>query len=231
MNWLFERSAAAWAHASAARHRWRGLALYGIDGSSLRVPDAQANRAYFGGQPGREGSVSGYPMARGVVLMALRSHVLAAVGLGAYGGTNELEHAKDLLCASTSNVPWATWLARTSRSTSRPALAAAAGSRSAPSSRPPNRLEHPPRTCVRVTDRGPRPCCPARRRAPAPRWNERWCGSARCTRRPCPPHRERIEGVGDRSDRATDSNQTRSRLGSAPPCEAGEGVCGFSRRR
>lgn len=61
MKWLFERSALAWAHASADAHRWRGLALYGIDGSTLRVPDTSENRAHFGGQAGRTGSESGYP--------------------------------------------------------------------------------------------------------------------------------------------------------------------------
>jgi hypothetical protein len=96
MKWLFERSATAWATASAAAHRWRGLTLYGMDGSCLRVPDTPENRAHFGGQSGRKGSESGYPMARIVALMVLRSHVLAAVGFGPYGGTNELDHAKDM---------------------------------------------------------------------------------------------------------------------------------------
>jgi hypothetical protein len=95
MRWLFERSASTWAHASASAHRWRGLALYGIDGSSLRVPDTPENRAYFGGQSGRKGSESGYPMARIVALMALRSHLLAGAWFGPYGGTSELEPAKE----------------------------------------------------------------------------------------------------------------------------------------
>jgi hypothetical protein len=96
MQWLFERSASEWAHASAAAHRWHGLALYGIDGSRLRVPDTPENRAHFGGQSGRQGSESGYPMARIVALMVLRSHLLAGVWLGPYGGTHELEPAKQL---------------------------------------------------------------------------------------------------------------------------------------
>jgi hypothetical protein len=96
MKWLFEKSASAWAHASAAAHRWRGLALYGIDGSSLRVPDTEENRAHFGGQSGRKGSESGYPMARIVALMVLRSHLLAGAWFGPYGGTCELEPAKEL---------------------------------------------------------------------------------------------------------------------------------------
>lgn len=96
MKWLFERSASKWAHESSAAHRWRGLALYGIDGSSLRVPDTPENREHFGGQTGRGGRESGYPMARIVALMVLRSHLLADVWLGPYGGTHELEPAKQL---------------------------------------------------------------------------------------------------------------------------------------
>jgi hypothetical protein len=96
MKWLFERSASAWAHASADAHRWRGLALYGIDGSTVRVPDTTENRAHFGGQSGRNGTESGYPMARLVTLMVLRSHLLAGAWFGPYAGTSELEPAKGL---------------------------------------------------------------------------------------------------------------------------------------
>jgi hypothetical protein len=103
MKWLFERSASTWAHASAAAHRWRGLALYGIDGSSLRVPDTLENREHFGGQSGRNGSESGYPLARIVALMVLRSHLLAGVWLGPYGGTSELAPAKQLQTSIPDN--------------------------------------------------------------------------------------------------------------------------------
>jgi hypothetical protein len=99
MKWLFERCASTWAERSAASHRWRGLRLYGIDGSTVRVPDTPENREVFGGQRGRDGGPSGYPMARVVVLMVLRSHLLAAASFGRYQGTYELEYAKPL-CAS-----------------------------------------------------------------------------------------------------------------------------------
>jgi len=56
MQWLFEHSARRWAHQSANRHRWRGLALYGLDGTSLRVPDSDENRAHFGSANGRKPS-------------------------------------------------------------------------------------------------------------------------------------------------------------------------------
>ena len=83
MEWLFEKSARKWAHESARRHAWRGLALYGVDGSTLRVADSPENRAHFGGPTGTRGP-SGYPLARVVTLMALRSHLMAAVGFGPY---------------------------------------------------------------------------------------------------------------------------------------------------
>src|SRR5215472_12659567 len=36
MQELFEQTAQIWAHASADQHRWRGLSVYGMDGSKLR---------------------------------------------------------------------------------------------------------------------------------------------------------------------------------------------------
>ncbi len=82
MEWLFSYSARQWAHASANRHRWRGLALYALDGTVLRVPDTGENRAHFGNPSGR--APSAYPMARIVALMAVRSHLLAAASVGPY---------------------------------------------------------------------------------------------------------------------------------------------------
>jgi hypothetical protein len=82
IRWLFERTAPTWAHASARRLAWRGLALYGADGTTLRVPDSEENRAHFGSQKGRWDGISGYPLARMVTLMALRSHLLVAAEFG-----------------------------------------------------------------------------------------------------------------------------------------------------
>lgn len=81
---LFDTCAQHWAHASAARHRWRGLALYGVDGTTLRVWDSAENRAHFGlPRSGPRGDAA-YPQVRLVVLAALRSHLLAAAALGPY---------------------------------------------------------------------------------------------------------------------------------------------------
>lgn len=101
MEWLFLRSSEEWAGASADRDRWRGLALYAVDGSTLRVADSVENRQHFGSQNsgrhagGRAERVSGYPLMRVVVLMAPRSHLLAAAVFGPYG-TDERTYAQAL---------------------------------------------------------------------------------------------------------------------------------------
>jgi hypothetical protein len=97
LEWLFLRAADAWAHQSADRHRWRGLALYGVDGTTLRVPDSDENRAHFGGQSaGKKGrGPSAYPLVRVAALMALRSHLLAGVSFGPYENS-EYVYAADL---------------------------------------------------------------------------------------------------------------------------------------
>lgn len=94
---LFAATAAAWAPPSADRHRWRGLALYGADGTTLRVADTPENRTSFGGQGGGgdRGDMSGYPLVRIVALMALRSHVLSAMRIGDYA-TGEVTLADEL---------------------------------------------------------------------------------------------------------------------------------------
>jgi len=95
LRWLFERTGTTWAHASARTHSWRGLALYGADGTTVRVPDSKENRAHFGGAKTRWNGTSGYPLARMVTVMALRSHLLAGARFGPYA-TSESELAEEL---------------------------------------------------------------------------------------------------------------------------------------
>jgi hypothetical protein len=101
MEWLYLRTAEEWAHRSAGADRWQGLALYGVDGTTLRVADSIENRDHFGGQDsgrhagGRAERQSGYPSVRLVVLMALRSHLLAAAAFGPYA-VDERSYAASL---------------------------------------------------------------------------------------------------------------------------------------
>jgi hypothetical protein len=95
IQWLFEHCSQKWAHESAARHAWRGLTLYGVDGTSLRIPDSNNNREYFGAPPCSKEQQSGYPVVRMVALMALRSHLLVQASFGPYHNS-EHAYAKNL---------------------------------------------------------------------------------------------------------------------------------------
>lgn len=92
---LFDQTAQQWAQASAEAHRWRGLAVYGIDGSTLRIPDTPENEQAFGRPGTSRGGKAGYPQLRLVALMVLRSHLLAGLSLGP-GSTGEVPLAEPL---------------------------------------------------------------------------------------------------------------------------------------
>lgn len=94
LAYLFCATAAEWAARSADADRWRGLALYGWDGTTMRVPDSAENREEFGGQRSHRGE-SGYPQVRIVAAMALRSHILSAFRFADYH-TGEVTLARDL---------------------------------------------------------------------------------------------------------------------------------------
>ncbi len=96
LAYLFAATAAEWATRSADAHRWCGLAVYGLDGTTMRVADSSENRAAFGGQKAGAGrGDSGYPQVRVVAMMAVRSHVLSAFRFADYG-TGETTLARDV---------------------------------------------------------------------------------------------------------------------------------------
>jgi len=95
MEWLFDTCAHHWAHKSADQHRWRDLALYGVDGTTLRVPDSEENRAHFGAPGEGKRGKAAYPQVRLVALMALRSHLVAATSFGPYS-SGEATYARGL---------------------------------------------------------------------------------------------------------------------------------------
>ena len=104
MQWLFEKTGAVWAAEGADTRKWRGLSIYGTDGTDLRVPDSPENRQEFGGQKcSADKGESGYPMVRLLVLMALRSHVLAGAIMGGYEKTSEQAMFRELVAQIPDN--------------------------------------------------------------------------------------------------------------------------------
>jgi hypothetical protein len=49
MEYLFNTTASAWAHRSAKAPPWHQLAVYALDGTTVRVPDSPDNWREFGG--------------------------------------------------------------------------------------------------------------------------------------------------------------------------------------
>ncbi len=79
---IFNKTATHWALAAADGDRWRGLGIFGADGTTLHVPDSDENRNEFGLHAGKNGTAA-YPQVRLVMLMALRSHLVAGASFGA----------------------------------------------------------------------------------------------------------------------------------------------------
>jgi hypothetical protein len=98
LQWLFDVTAKRWGHASADRCRWRGLALYGLDGTTMRVADTPQNRDHFGAPQGGHGAIGAYPQLRLVALFALRAHLLVGAAFGPFG-SGEATYATDLWSA------------------------------------------------------------------------------------------------------------------------------------
>jgi hypothetical protein len=95
---LFTQTAQAWTVPTADGDRWHGLAVYGLDGTTLRVADTPENVAHFGRPPSRHGEGAGYPQLRLVTLLALRAHLSAAAAFGPYR-TSELALATEVWAA------------------------------------------------------------------------------------------------------------------------------------
>ncbi len=92
IEWLFGRVASFWGHGEAS-DTWRGLTLYGLDGSHLLVDDSDENDKFFGRPAGR--AHSGYPQLRFVTMMNLTNRMLVAAAMGPWQ-KGEVTLAKDL---------------------------------------------------------------------------------------------------------------------------------------
>jgi hypothetical protein len=95
LQWLFQHTAARWAHQEAGRRRWRGLSLYALDGVVWRTPDTLDNRECFGGQRNHAEHQSPFPQVRMACLLDVRARLLVDASLGAYD-TSEYTLAEPL---------------------------------------------------------------------------------------------------------------------------------------
>ena len=77
MKVIFYRTADEWSACDDSARRWRGLALFGLDGILLRVAESEQNVAEFG-LPGSSRGRSAYPQARTLLLTELRTHLSCA---------------------------------------------------------------------------------------------------------------------------------------------------------
>lgn len=95
LEWLFERICEKWSQAPGLGG-YHDLAVYGLDGSHLRVPDSDENFEHFGKPSSRNGTGdAGYPQARVVILMNLSNRLLASGAIGPWS-TSEQELAEKL---------------------------------------------------------------------------------------------------------------------------------------
>ena len=94
---IFHMTGEFWADSAAEDLKWRGLTLWGVDGTTFNVADTELNRDEFG-LPGTGRGRSGYPQVRLVALMALRSHLLKEIAFGPCVGkkTGECTLAREL---------------------------------------------------------------------------------------------------------------------------------------
>jgi hypothetical protein len=93
---VFAYTATEWAMKSAAHDAWRGLSVFAVDGTTLRVADTARNEEEFG-RPGssRPEGPAGYPQVRLVAIMSVRSHLIASARLAPYK-MGETTMAKEL---------------------------------------------------------------------------------------------------------------------------------------
>jgi hypothetical protein len=102
LRWLFEASAKAWRNQDQPSYLFHGMALFALDGTTLRTADSEANRTHFGAQLYGAGAVGSYPQTRGVTLTAIPTHLVVDARFGPYG-TSEVTYAKELVKAVPDN--------------------------------------------------------------------------------------------------------------------------------
>jgi hypothetical protein len=95
---LFFVAASFWLDLLGPHERlFHGRRVFAMDGTTLMVPDTEANRREFGGPSNQHGQ-SGYPIVRIMVLLAAGSHLVANAAIAGYSGkgTGEQTLAKGM---------------------------------------------------------------------------------------------------------------------------------------
>lgn len=90
---LFRKASASW-RVRVPATTWKGLSLFAIDGSCLKVQDSDANYEAFGKAAGAKGE-AGYPQVRVACLLDLSQRMLVDAEFGPYR-RGELELAQSL---------------------------------------------------------------------------------------------------------------------------------------
>jgi hypothetical protein len=90
---LFRKASSVWRERLGAK-TWRGLSLFAVDGSCLKVQDSDANYEAFGKASGAKGE-AGYPQVRVACLLDLSQRMLVDAEFGSYR-TSELALAQNL---------------------------------------------------------------------------------------------------------------------------------------
>lgn len=91
MQKIFRHTAQLFSQQEHGEHVWRGLSLYGIDGTTLRTKDSESNRLAFGLPATGSHGHSGYPQVKLVCLMGLRTHLICDAVFGACTGKGSNE--------------------------------------------------------------------------------------------------------------------------------------------
>lgn len=93
---LFNMTAQRWKKEPAKDSHFQTLALFAMDGTSLRLADSPANRAHFGSSSFAKEGIGSHPLARLVTLNALSTQMVVAARFGPYE-IAEITHAKLML--------------------------------------------------------------------------------------------------------------------------------------
>lgn len=97
---LFERQGKELDRRHEAEGQYKGMRLVGMDGTTLKIPDAHENRKKYGAPKSGRGR-SAFPMMRLVLLLGVATHVAIAAAFGPYA-TGELTLALTLLSSIPS---------------------------------------------------------------------------------------------------------------------------------